>query len=59
MISKLGMSKISHFKLVSVVGETGLKLGLLETPETGFFMSSPYDLSLISVHCLHEETMGP
>ena len=37
----LESGKISIFKLVSVAGETGLKLALSETPKTGFLATRP------------------
>ena len=41
IISRLATSEISIFKLVSVAGETGLKLALSETPKTGFLATRP------------------
>ena len=41
IISKLALSKISIFYLVSVGEQAGLKLTLQETPKTGFVATRP------------------
>ena len=43
IISRLAMSKISIFELVSVVEQAYLNLSLWETPKTGFVATRPID----------------
>ena len=50
--STLTSSEISTFWLVSVAGETGLKLALTETPKTGFLATLP-----ICLCCSHSTTL--
>ena len=50
IISRLGTSNISIFKLVSVAKETGLSLASSEIPKTGFVGSWPIWQSIIWVY---------
>ena len=51
IIFKLASSKISIFKLVCVVEETGLSFALSETPKTGFVTTRP-------TSCMHLLTLS-
>ena len=50
IISKLATSEISFFYLVSVAEETGLSLGLSETPKTGFVVYGNYSTLSVTSH---------
>ena len=41
VISRLATNEISHFYIVCVAEETGLKIALTETPKTGFLATRP------------------
>ena len=55
-IFNLAKDEFSHFYLVSVAEETGLKLVLMETPKTGFLVTRPilyyFYITDLSTACL-------
>ena len=55
--SKLAISEISIFYLVSLADETGLSLALSETPKTGFSRAGPFNNYLKSCRPLDKSVL--